>query len=128
MVLALTFGVLMIIPIGGADMPTVIALLNSYAGLSACAMGFALDNKLLIIAGALDGSSGFILSIIMCRAMNRSFTNVLFGGFGQLQTSAGTGGAAGTFGDSGRSGGDSGRRADRCDYSRLWDGGGAGAA
>ncbi len=83
--LALLFGVLMIIPIGGADMPTVIALLNSYAGLSACAMGFALDNKLLIIAGALDGSSGFILSIIMCRAMNRSFTNVLFGGFGQLQ-------------------------------------------
>ncbi len=89
-VLALIFGVLMIIPIGGADMPTVIALLNSYAGLSACAMGFALDNKLLIIAGALDGSSGFILSIIMCRAMNRSFTNVLFGGFGQIQTSAGT--------------------------------------
>lgn len=83
--LSLVFGVLMIIPIGGADMPTVIALLNSYAGLSACAMGFALDNKLLIIAGALDGSSGFILAIIMCRAMNRSFTNVLFGGFGQLQ-------------------------------------------
>ena len=87
--LALIFGVLLIIPIGGADMPTVIALLNSYAGLSACAMGFALDNKLLIIAGALDGSSGFILSIIMCRAMNRSFTNVLFGGFGQLATSSG---------------------------------------
>jgi NAD(P) transhydrogenase subunit beta len=83
----LVFGVLMIIPIGGADMPTVISLLNSYAGLSAAAMGFVLDSKLLIVAGALDGSSGFILSVIMCRAMNRSFTNVLFGAFGQVQTS-----------------------------------------
>lgn len=81
-VLSLIFGVLLIIPIGGADMPTVIALLNGYAGLSASAMGFALDNKLLIVAGALDGASGVVLSIIMCRAMNRSFTNVLFGGFG----------------------------------------------
>ncbi|GAB4239802.1 MAG: NAD(P)(+) transhydrogenase (Re/Si-specific) subunit beta [Candidatus Methylacidiphilales bacterium] len=83
-VLALLFGVLLILPIGGADMPTVIALLNSYAGLSAVAMGFVLDNKLLIIAGALDGSSGLILSMVMCKAMNRSFTNVLFGAFGQV--------------------------------------------
>jgi NAD(P) transhydrogenase subunit beta len=83
--ISLVFGVLLIIPIGGADMPTVISILNSYAGLSAVAMGFVLDNKLLITAGALDGSSGLILSIIMCRAMNRSFTNVLFGAFGKVQ-------------------------------------------
>ncbi len=88
-VLALAFGVLLIIPIGGADMPTVIALLNSYAGLSAVAMGFVLKNNLLIAAGALDGSSGLILSIIMCKAMNRSFTNVLFGAFGQVQVASG---------------------------------------
>src|SRR5919112_1991277 len=89
--LALVFGVLLIIPIGGADMPTAIAILNSYAGLSAVAMGFVLDNKLLITAGALDGSSGLILAIIMCRAMNRSFTNVLFGAFGQVQAAAAAG-------------------------------------
>jgi NAD(P) transhydrogenase subunit beta len=87
-VIALAFGVLLVIPIGGADMPTVISLLNSYAGLAAVAMGFVLENKLLIIAGALDGSSGFILSVIMCRAMNRSFTNVLFGAFGQVAQTA----------------------------------------
>jgi NAD(P) transhydrogenase subunit beta len=90
-VLALLFGVLLILPIGGADMPTVIAILNAYAGLSAVAMGFVLDSKLLITAGALDGSSGLILAIIMCKAMNRSFTNVLFGAFGQVQTAGASG-------------------------------------
>jgi NAD(P) transhydrogenase subunit beta len=86
--ISLLFGVMLIIPIGGADMPTVISLLNSYAGLSAAAMGFVLNSKLLIVAGALDGSSGFILSVIMSKAMNRSFSNVLFGAFGQVQAAA----------------------------------------
>ena len=90
--ISLLFGVLMIVPIGGADMPTVMSLLNSYAGLSAAAMGFVLDSKLLIIAGALDGASGFILSVNMSKAMNRSFSNVLFGAFGQEQAVAGAAG------------------------------------
>ncbi len=84
--LSLLFGILLIMPIGGGDMPTVIALLNSYAGAACAAMGFALENRLLIIAGALNASSGFILSVIMCKAMNRSFTNVLFGAFGAATT------------------------------------------
>jgi proton-translocating NAD(P)+ transhydrogenase subunit beta len=87
--LSLLYGVMLVIRIGGADMPTVISLLNSFAGLSASMMGFVLDNKLLIVAGALDGSSGLILSIIMCKAMNRSFANVLFGGFGAADTTGG---------------------------------------
>jgi len=85
---AVVLGVLVVLPIGGADMPVVIALLNSYAGLAASATGFAIDNNVLIIAGALDGASGFILSVVMSRAMNRSFGNVLFGAFGQVDAGA----------------------------------------
>jgi len=87
-IVALMFGVMLVTPIGGADMPTVISLLNSYAGVSAALLGFVLNSKVLVVAGALDGSSGFILSVIMCKAMNRSFTNVMFGAFGQVQASA----------------------------------------
>ena len=84
--LAFVFGLLLVMPIGSADMPVVMSLLNSYAGLASAATGFVLSNKVLIIAGTLDGFSGFILSILMCRAMNRSMTNVLFGAFGSAAT------------------------------------------
>jgi len=87
--LAFVFGLLLVMPIGSADMPVVMSLLNSYAGLASAATGFVLSNKVLIIAGTLDGFSGFILSILMCRAMNRSMTNVLFGAFGSAATAAG---------------------------------------
>ena len=92
--LGFLFGVMLVIPIGSADMPVVMSLLNSYAGLSSAATGFVLGNNILIIAGTLDGFSGFILSILMCKAMNRSITNVLFGGFGSAHAHAteGTGG------------------------------------
>jgi H+-translocating NAD(P) transhydrogenase subunit beta len=86
--LGLLIGVLLVLPIGGADMPVVISLLNSYAGLASSATGFAIGNNVLIIAGALDGASGFLLSILMSRAMNRSFANVLFGAFGSEPTTA----------------------------------------
>jgi NAD(P) transhydrogenase subunit beta len=88
--LAFIFGILLVLPIGAADMPVVISLLNSYAGLASAATGFAISNNVLIIAGTLDGGSGFILSIVMCKAMNRSITNVLFGAFGSVSTVATT--------------------------------------
>lgn len=90
-VIALIFGVTSVIPIGGADMPVVISLLNSYSGLAACAAGFVISNNILIVAGALVGASGIILTKIMCKAMNRSLANVLFSGFGAKPQAAGSG-------------------------------------
>jgi NAD(P) transhydrogenase subunit beta len=86
--LSLVLGVMAVIPIGGADMPVVISLLNSYSGLAACAAGFAIGNNLLIVAGSLVGASGIILTNIMCKAMNRSLANVLFSGFGAAKTAS----------------------------------------
>jgi NAD(P) transhydrogenase subunit beta len=88
----LLIGILIVLPIGGADMPVVLALLNSYAGLAAAATGFAIGNTVLIIGGALDGTSGFFLSMMMSHAMNRSFTNVLFGAVGAAHTTKAVGG------------------------------------
>ena len=84
--LALVFGIMAVIPIGGADMPVVISLLNSYSGLAACAAGFAINNNVLIVAGSLVGASGIILTQIMCKAMNRSLSNVLFSGFASVSS------------------------------------------
>src|SRR5437016_5970688 len=86
--LSMVFGLLLVIPIGAADMPVVIALLNSYGGLADAAMGFVLMNKIQIITGSLDGTSGFLLALLMCRAMNRSAVNVLFGAFGRVSEEA----------------------------------------
>ena len=95
--IGLALGILLVVPIGGADMPVVICLLNSYAGLAAAATGFALNNPVLIVCGALDGGSGFILAVIMSKAMNRSFQNVLFGAFGKTDESQGGSQAKGQY-------------------------------
>src|SRR6185437_6741314 len=102
---ALVFGVLFVLPIGGADMPVVISLLNAFTGLAVALGGFELENNVLIVSGMLVGASGTLLTLMMGRAMNRSITNVLFGAFGQIQSGGGAAAAAGTDGGAVRSAG-----------------------
>src|SRR6185437_12133949 len=101
--LALLFGVLFVLPIGGADMPVVISLLNAFTGLAAAATGFVLHSNVLIVSGMLVGASGTLLTILMGRAMNRSIANVLFGAFGKVVATPGAAAAAGSDGASVRS-------------------------
>src|SRR6516225_6562314 len=126
--LAFVFGILLVLPIGAADMPVVISLLNSYAGLASAATGFAISNKVLIIAGTLDGGSGFILSIVMCKAMNRSITNVLFGAFGSISETAALGNRRHARSARGRHCRATGVRSPSGIRSRLRDGDRSGAA
>ena len=129
---ALVFGVMFVLPIGGADMPVVISLLNAFTGLAAAATGFELENNVLIVSGMLVGASGTMLTLLMGRAMNRSITNVLFGAFGQV--SAGAAAATrrrrrhGALGDGRRRRGDARVREQGRDRPRLRHGGRAGAA